>query len=343
MKKLILTVGLLAAPFAAALNFEEALLAAPGRPDAVSAQLTLINAESSNIRTEADPLALRIDRLQASQAVELARVELETARLTAVADLAEAYGSVLAGREQLELARQGLELAQRGLEITQIRVANGSATELDLRDAQVSADEAAALSATAGSGLRLAVSNLEGMIGQEVDPAALEPIRDDMLPPLPTIEATLAAAARLPQLLQVEHGLELAEAGVAMLDPSYASEAQIEDARTQLETTQQLAGEARRGLMLSARNLHLQAQDALARLEVEEDAYVNAAERHEFERQRLEGGLISEIAFQQSGLQLRQAELALLQAENDAMVALLKLSAGTLVPLDGPAVLRGER
>ena len=250
MKKIILILGLMAAPFAAALTFEEVLLAAPGRPDAVSAQLTLINAESTNLRAEADPLALRIDRLQASQAVELARVELEQARLTAVADLAEAYGSVLAGRDQLALARQGLDLARRGLEITEIRVANGSATQLDLRDAQVAADEAADLANPAESGLRLADSNLEGMIGREVDPAALEPISAGLQPQLPALEATLAAAARLPQLLQVQHGLELAEAGVAMLDPSYASAAQIENARTQLETTEQLAGEARRGLLL---------------------------------------------------------------------------------------------
>lgn len=343
MKKLFLVLGLLSTPFAAALTFEEALLAAPGRPDAVSAQLTLLNAESTNLRTEADPLALRMDRLQASQAVEMAAVELEQARLTAVADLAEAYGAVLAGRDQEQLARQGLELAQRGLEITEIRVANGSATQLDLRDAQVAADEAAAMAATADSGLRLAVSNLEGMVGQTVDPDALGRVPAGFRPPLPDLDAALNAATRLPQLLQVEHGLELARTGVEMLDPSYASAAQIEQARTQLETTEQLAAEARRGLLLSARNLHLQAQDALTRLEVEEDAHANAVERHGFEQQRLDSGLISEIAFQQADLELKQAELALLQAENDAMVALLRLSAGTLVPLDGPAVLRGER
>ncbi len=343
MKKLFLVplVALLSVAFG--LTFEEAVSAAPGRPDAISAQLELLNAESTLLRTEADPLALRVDRLQAQQAVELAAVEEQQARVTAVQDLAGAYGGVLVAREQLELAETARELAETGVEIARIRLANGSATELDVRDAEVALDEASAGAATAGSGLRLAVSNLEGMIGREVDPATLEPLTEDLLPQLPTLEAVLLASERVPQLLQVEHGLELAGAAVDMLDPSYASEAQIEQARTRLQTTEQLAAEARRGLQLQARNLHLMAQNARAQLQVEQEAYANALERHEFERQRLASGLISEIAFRQAGLQLQQAEISLLQAQTDAMVALLELSAGTLVTLDGPAVLRGER
>lgn len=343
MKKTILTLLAGLAAFASALTFEEAVTAAPGRPDAISAQLTLLNAESTLLRTEADPLALRLDRLQARQAVELAEVELQQARVTAVADLANAYGGVLVAREQVALAEAGRELAQSGLDIAHIRLANGSATELDVRDAQVALDEATAAAATAASGLQLAVTNLEGMLGREVDPETLSPIDETLLPPLPPLQSVLQTTLRVPQLLQVEHGLELATAGVEMLDPSYASAAQIEEARTQLETTSQLAGEARRGLLLQARNLHLMAENALAQLQVEQEAYANAAERHEFERQRLDSGLISELAFRQAGLQLQQAEITLLQAQTDAMVALLELSAGTLVPLDGLPILRGEQ
>lgn len=343
MKKLFLTLLAALLPLAAALSFEEALTAAPGRPDAISAQLTLLNAQSTLLRTEADPLALRIDKLQARQAVELAEVELQQARVRAVADLAAAYSGVLVAREQQQLAEAGHELAESGLEIAHIRFANGSATELDVRDAEVALDEASAAATTAASGLRLALSNLEGMVGQPLDPAALEPVPEALLPVLPDLDAVLTAAQRVPQLLQVEHGLELATAAVEMLDPSYASTAQIEEARTRLETTEQLASEARRGLQLQARNLHLQAQNASARLLVEQEAHANAVERHDFERQRLESGLISEIAFRQAGLELRQAGIALLQAQQDALTALLELSAGSLVPVQGPALLRGEQ
>lgn len=343
MKKIVFTLGLVVAHTAAALSFSDVLSAAPGRPDAVSAQLRLINAESTMLRTEADPLALRIDRLQAAQAAELAGVELRQARLTAIADLAEAYGNVLVAHMGQQLAADGLDLAESGLQIAEIRFANGSATQLDLRDAQVAVDEAAAGLQTAGSALRLAVSNLEGMIGETVDPEQLDPLPVGQLPALPDLDAVLSAALSVPQLLQVEHGLELATAAVEMLDPSYASAAQIENARTQLETTEQLASEARRGIQLMARNLHLTAQNALANLEVERDAHANAAERHEFERQRLEGGLISEIAFRQSALQLRQAELSLLQAESAALTELFRLSAGSLVGLSGPLGQLGDR
>lgn len=343
MKKLLILIVLVFLQGALALGFEEALGAAPGRPDAVSAQLRLINAESTQLRTEADPLALRTDRLQATQAVELARAELEQARLTAVADIAEAYGAVLLAVKQLELAERGQELAEAGLNIARIRVDNGSATALDLRDAEVAADQANAGAGTAASGLRLAVSNLEGMVAQEVTASELEPVPDAIFPQLPELEAVLAAMTGHPQLLQVQHGLELATAGVEMLDPSYASAAQIENARTQLATTEQLASEASRGLQLQARNLHLVAQDALTRLAVEQESHANASERFEFERQRLEGGLISEIALEQAAMELLQAELSLLSARNDALGALLRLSAGSLVPPQGPAVLRGER
>ncbi len=344
MKKLLLALTLLGGLQAGlALDFEEALAAAPSRPDAVSAQLRLINAESSQLRTEADPLALRTDRLQARQAVQLAEAELSQARLTAVADIAEAYGAVLLTTQQAELAASGVELAESGVNIARIRLENGSATELDLRDAQVALDEAHAGAATAQSGLRLAVSNLESMIGQEVQASELEPITDAMFPQLPALEQVLESMQQHPQLLQVQHGLELATAAVEMLDPSYASQAQIENAQTQLATTEQLASEASRGLQLQARNLHLQAQDAQTRLQVEQDSLANARERFEFEQQRLAGGLISQIALDQAHLELRQAEVALLSARIDSLTSLLRLSAGTLLKPIGPAILSGER
>lgn len=339
---LILSLLLLAAQ-AAALDYAEALSAAAGRPGAVSAQLQLINADAEFIRTEADPLALRSDRTQARQELESAEAALEQARREAVTEITEAYFAVLTAREQLALAQFGNELARTGLEIAEIRLANGSATELDLRDARAALDEATAGLHTAESGIRLAVSNLEGMIGRDVDPEELEPVPASWRPPLPDLDTVLAGITRVPQFLEVEHGLELAGMAVDMLDPSYASESQIEAARTRLESTEQLVAEARRGFRLQARNLHLQAQDAQARLTVQEDVLANARERHGFERQRLEGGLISEIAFRQSQLELLQAELAFLSAESDAFTSILRLSAETLVPLDGPVELQGSR
>ncbi|HLR46852.1 MAG TPA: TolC family protein [Deinococcales bacterium] len=339
---MLLTLLLLTAQ-AAALDYGEALTAAASRPGAVSAQLELINAEADHLRTEGDPLALRNDRLEAQQELELAEAELEQARREAVTEITEAYFGVLSAREQLALARLGHELAETALEIAEIRVANGSATELDLRDARASLDEAAAGLRTAESGIRLAVSNLEGVLGRDIDADELEPVPDSWRPPVPALENVLESITGVPQYLEVEHGLELAGMAVDMLDPAYASEAQIESARTRLEATEQLIREARRGFQLQARNLHLQAEDAQSKLSVEEDLHANAVERHEFERQRLEGGLISDIEFRQSELDLLQAELALLSARSEALGSILELSAETLVPIAGPAELRGDQ
>jgi outer membrane protein TolC len=326
-------------PLAHAVTFDEALRAAPARPAAVTARLELLNAHSDLLRTEGDPLALRLDLTQAAQKVSLKEAELVQAHYDALLEISEAYTAALQARSQLQLAGRGLELAKAGVTIAEIRVANGSATELDLQEARVSAESAARNEAAARAGLALAVSNLEGMIGQELAAEQLETIGAEFLIELPPLAAALETVQSSPQLLQALQGLELATLGVSMLDPSYASAAQIETAKTQLATTAELVDEARRGIALQARNLHLQAETAAANVQIEADSAANAAERLSFQQDRLDAGLIAQIQFDQERLGYLQAELALLQARHEYLNSVLRLAAGTLVPLDGPALL----
>lgn len=334
---LLLLLGLL--PAAHAFTLEEALGSAAARPAAVTARLELLNASNELLRVDGDPLALRLDLVQAQQAVQLKAIELTAAHYEALLEISEAYVGALQARNQLELAEHGLALAESGLRIAEIRVENGSATQLELQEARVSAADAARGATAARSGLALAVSNLEGMTGKELTAAELESVPDSFLIALPDLAAVLQHAREAPQLLQAVQGLELARLGVSMLDPSYASAAQIESAETQLATTEELVTEARRGLELQTRNLYLQAETSAAAVAIEQDSADNARERLRFQQERLDSGLIAQIQFDQERLTRLQAELALQQARHDYLTGVLRLAAGTLVPLSGPPVL----
>src|SRR5690606_30557219 len=110
MRRPILAIVLAIVANANALDLAEAWRSVPARPDAITTRLELITAESALLRVESDPLALRLDRLRATQEVELLRAQHRHALLTALQQIAEAYTSVLQAREQVALAQAGLEL-----------------------------------------------------------------------------------------------------------------------------------------------------------------------------------------------------------------------------------------
>ena len=341
MKRLILAlVGVLPLllPAAHAFGFQDALQAAQTRPDAVTKRLVLLNDSNELVRVQGDPLALKMDLVKAQQAVALDRAQLEKAYDDALVTIAQAYTGVLEAREQAALADKGVEVSQASLDIAKIRRGNGSGTDLDVQDAQVSLDNATKNAQTAHKSLAIAEANLEGLVGQTLDPGALEPIPDAFLVDVPSAEAATRALPRTPQLLQSQQGLVLARLGVQMLDPSYASDSQIESAKTQLQTTEKLVTEAQRGLEIQAKNLVVQAQSAAESHRIEQDNLSNADQRLGFASDRLKAGLIPKIQFQKAQLDQLQAKLSALQARDAYVVALLQLQAGTQLHLQGPSV-----
>ena len=338
----LLLLALLALGSVQALTLEEALQSADARPDAVTQNLELLNARNDLIRVQGDPLALRLERTQAEQAVALNRAELEEAYYSAVLEITQAYTGVLQGREQLELAQKGMSVSQAALDIAQIRANNGSATQLDVQEAQVALNDAEKNLTAAQNGLNVSENNLEGMIGQEVTASDLEPVDDSYLTALPSLDQALEAAQDHPQLLQSRQGLDLARIGLDLLDPSYASASQIESSRTQLETTQELVQEAQRGFSLQVRNLFIQAENAQETFQVERDSLVNARERLAFQQDRLESGLIAQIELDRAELEFLQTQLAVLQARHGYLVALQQLQEGALISLEGPPAYNFE-
>jgi outer membrane protein, heavy metal efflux system len=308
-------------------------LATSNRSAVVTAQLALNDATVALSRTQADPLALRLEQTQAQQKVALSQAQLDEAKYKAIQDITSGYTQLLEAQAALNLSTFARDLSHQNLQITTIRRDKGSATELEVQEAQNALEDAENNLASAEQGVALAKTNLEGLIGMPV--LTLAPIPDESLVPLPALETVLANLDKLPTLLQVNQGIELAQLGVDLLDPSYASKSQIDTAQLQLETAQTSSSEVRRGLELQARTLYNQASTASETLSIRQDALSNALEREGLEKQRLDAGLIADIQYKQTQLATKQAELAALQAKHAYLNALLALQAGTMTPLEG--------
>jgi outer membrane protein TolC len=315
------------------LTLPQALATSNNRSAVVNGQLALNDATLALSRTQADPLALRLQNVQAEQKVVLAQVQLDQAKYQAIADISSGYTQLLEAQAARDLSAFGRDLSSQSLQIAQIRRDKGSATELEVQEAQNALEDAENSLLSMDQTVALARTNLEGLIAMTAQ--TLEAIPDNLLVSLPALETVLANIDRLPTLLQVNQGIELAGLGVDLLDPSYASQQQIDNAKLQLEQAQTQGGEARRGLELQARGLYNTAKTASETLSIRQDALNNALEREGVERQRLDAGLIADIQFKQTQLSTKQAELAALQAKHSYLNALLALQAGTMTPLEG--------
>lgn len=316
-----------------ALLLSEALEAADTRTDVINASLNLTNAKTALGRTEADPLALRLEKAQAQQRVDLTEAQLRQARYQALADIASAYTRLLEAQLQREFAATARDVRSQLVDINRIRLERGSATSLDVQDAENELQDALTNLASAEQGVALARSNLESLIGGEVVSTTFIP--DNFLAPLPSLETVLLSSEGVPTLLQGSQGVELSEIGLDLLDPSYASNAQIDNAQLQLDQAQESAREAARGLRLQARTLYNSASTAAQIYRNSLDVLASAQEREAFEQQRLDAGLIADIALKQTQLTTFQAFLGMIQAKNAYLNALFNLQAGTLTALEG--------
>ncbi len=319
-----------------ALTLSETLARVESRSSVVSARTELADAQTNLTRVTRDPLAVRADTLQAEQRSVLAEASLERTRDAAASELTSAYTGVLGANAQVELARQSRELSRRSLRVATIRLENGSATQLDLSDAQASLNEAENGLRAATEAQTLALGNLVSILGEEVKASDLEKISEAVIPELPPLEAALTSAERHPDLLGVKQQAALADLSAEILDPLYAAQAQIDTAESQRESAESALTEAQRSFRLQVRNLYTQAENARASLRLASSALQNAQTRLQTQKQRLDGGLISQIEFGQAQLTTAQADLEAENARSAYLNALLELQTGSLVPLGSP-------
>lgn len=339
MIRLIPLLFALVLSFAQALTLEEALQAAPTRTAVATARIELRDAATNLERVQGDPLAVRSDTLQAEQRLALAKVSFTQAYYQALGEIETAYTNVLQARVGVQVSRKGVSVSEKSLEIAQIRVNNGSGTQLGLEEARTALNEAQNNLRSAQNNLNVALSNLEGILNQELQADALESVPDNYLVQVPELETVLDAAAEHPTVIQAEQQLALAQLNTEVLAPSYASQSQIDSAETGLTNARESVQETTRGFRIQARNLYNSASSAQETYQTQQEALQNANERLQTQQQRFEGGLISQIELSQAELSNLQAELSALQARYGYLTSLLELQSGTLVNLAGPDTL----
>lgn len=328
---LIFCSSLLSLAAAQSLTLTDALAAAESRTDVINARLAQEDAQVALERTLIDPLALRLERTQAEQRAELSEAELTQARYQAQADISAAYTQLIEAQARLELAALARTIAQQTLGITEIRFDKGSATELDVQEARNDLEDADTTLRTAQQGTALARSSLASLVPQPFDEAL--PLEPQSLTDLPPLQDVRDALLSLPALLQVEQGADLAAINLDLLDPSYASQSQLEAARLQADQTSESLRETRRALGIQAQSLYNAVTSAAETLQIRRDALANAREREALEERRLEAGLIADINLKQAQLASQQAQIAALEAEHGYLNALLELQAGTMIPI----------
>lgn len=315
-------------------TLQEVLAAASGLSGVVNADIDRRDAQASLERVEGDPLALRIERLQAQHAATLTTAQYNVALFEAYRDLADAYTGVLEAERGVVLAEASRALADRNLTVAQIRRDRGAGTDLDVRDARNDLEDSETSVSAARQGRRLALERLESLVGTvDLPLSPIERIPQRLALPSETeIEQALAAS---PQLLQATQGAELAAASLDVLDPSYAAQQQIDDAQVGLEQAQEGVREAERALRLQLRSLTDAVERSEDALEVARDALANARDRESLQADQLAAGRIAEIAFEQTQLATLQAENALQTARHDVLLAYLELQAQTGYALEG--------
>ncbi len=321
--------------WAAALTLEESLEGVLERPAILTAQLELDEARANLERREADPLALRPEIEAARRRFELAQAAYESAYFQSFAEIGSAYAEALRARQADELASRRVSLNAQLLRAAEIRLANGTATQLDLQDATTALEGAQQAESAAQEALNLAQRRLNGLLEQAVVVESLEPIPDDALVDVPPLERVLASAEAHPTVLESRQALELAELDNDLLDPVFTPRSEIESARVRLEATGETSREASRDYALVIRDLYSQAQTTRTAYEVARERLANAQERFAAQQNRLEAGLISELELQQTEFAYSEAEFEALAAKSDYLSALLALQAGSLAELTG--------
>ena len=345
--RLFLVLLFLASPaFAQTFTLTDALESVAEQDAILSAQAELEDARMSLTRAEADPLGTRLALVEAEQRFVLAEAALKQAYNEAALETRAAYAETFTAQAQLELLEQQVALNERLLQAAEVRLKNGSATELDVQEATTQLESARKDLRSAQERLSLARTRLESLVGSlsgdlaELLTPLSERYYDLTVPPADVVLSSLEAHLTL-QVARQER--KLAEVNADILDPLYSSPASIATAQAQSTSAREEERRAERVLRLEAQGLLIDAQEAKETCEVSVEARTDARERLAFEQRRLESGLLSEIQFLQAEIDANTAEATALQTCTDYLNALSALQAGTTINVGLPSVPeRGE-
>ncbi len=171
---------------------------------------------------------------------------LRSARISLVASVAAAYATLLADQQRLRLAEDTLASQQKSFDLTRRTFEIGTASALDVAQAQTTLDTARADIATYRTQVTQDLNALELLVGRPLDrslEAAVEPPRESALLALAATigtpdEVPSAVLQRRPDVLAAERSLRAANANIgaarAARFPSIRLTTSVGNASTQL-------------------------------------------------------------------------------------------------------------
>ncbi len=282
------------------LTLEAAFQIAPdASADLIAARTEVAAAQRDLDRTLADPLALRVPRLQAEQRLASAREALDAGLIALRITVARAYFTALEADEALEIARLEHAIAQVSLEAQQVRFNAGAATQLDLDRAGNDLDTAVRTLAETGSDRELAYAELASQLGTAV--TSLGPLAEAAQ--LPELGGVVAEAqTRNGRVRAAQRAVELAQAQLDAVDNAFSARADIESARDRLADAERDLNETLRTLELDLTSSYNSAVAAQARLDSAQASSATSAEDLAASSIRFDSGNLSPISYEQARL-----------------------------------------
>ena len=309
--------------FAQVISFDAALARAG---DVASVQLALQEQRDAHEhlqRITQDPLATRVELVQAQQRAALATARASRAPKVARAQITSAFVNVLGAQASVPFTQKSVQVAEQGLNIAQIRQRNGSGAAQAVRDAQNQLDDVRRNLASAQANLSLARQALRDLIGPFTDLQA--PTDLPCVPGANVIEQLLGES---PNLLQARQNVTLSELQLSVTDPSYTARKDIEAARSQVESARKNLTTAQMSERQAVQGLFDKTVQASRDVTVLRQNAVNANAKLQNDRRRLQSGVISPFELLQSELSAQQADLSALQGRNDYLRHYYSLLAG---------------
>lgn len=337
------------------------LLAAGARPAAVSAEseqtlglweaagrvlehdldahIARLNLEAARISYEKSMAANLLtnsayDRRAAEASLRSAELNFSNQQADLVAGAIRSYIGLLSSQLTVSIREARLEVAELNLESTRRKAEMGTASRLDLLDAQAQVETALLNLRQAEAQLVRDRESFAASIG--LTPDMLPPLEEDL--PIPQVEieleeaiekalalsASVVGARSSVELARLERERALAE-GVAPLDQR-AAELNVRRAELELER-------ALRTVRRSVESAFNEVERTRAALEVEEVQLTAATERHALLVQQFEAGLRTRAELINSEISLAEAKmrrLNALAAYYDALLAFKKLTGESL-------------
>ncbi|HEX7003535.1 MAG TPA: TolC family protein [Trueperaceae bacterium] len=280
-------------------------------------------AERQLERIQQDPLALRLDVIEAENAVVNAQNDLLAAIRQARTAAADSYYAALEARNDLEVSTQQKAIARTTLEATRIRFEAGAATRIELETAENELEAAQQrLEDTEGT-FSLALAQLSGLLGQKISEQELQPITAN--PDVPQLDTALERLRTNTGLEVARQAIEIAELELAAVDNAFSSRLEIEQAEAHLEGVRRDLNALVESLELTVRQRHNQALIAQGKHESALAALDATAEKLNAQELRYESGIISQLELMQAQLDHVEAKAQVAIALHDLLQAIQDL------------------